>query len=90
MSPDQTSPSPVDGDRVADELAEIKVMAAHCDSCAARFAPRLLAALEVALALHKPTNHGDCWSCLDAFGERELFPCGEYQAISAALLGESP
>jgi hypothetical protein len=56
------------------------------DKLAARV-PRLLAALDEALAFHQAYD-GYCGGCLDAYGQGVKWPCDEYQAISRALLGE--
>ena len=53
----------------------------------------LLKVAEAALKFHQPYTSGEppyaqtgCGNCLDAYGEREEWPCDEYQAISAVLL----
>lgn len=58
----------------------------------ARDIPRLLAAVDAVLAVHRraPGHDGRdrCAWCRTSRGVREPWPCGEYQAISAELLGE--
>lgn len=55
--------------------------------------PYLLAALEAVLAAHRPTSGGDgkerCAWCREYYGERSIWPCGEYLTIKAKLLGEA-
>ena len=53
----------------------------------AHWAPRLLAAVEAVLKHHRPVEHSRyhtivCGIC------REIWPCGEVQAISRELLSE--
>ena len=55
--------------------------------------PRLLAAVEAVLAIHKPVHAylnspATCQHCLDASGDLDEWPCATYEAISRALLGE--
>jgi hypothetical protein len=58
----------------------------------ARDVPPLLAALDRVLAVHRPAPGHDgksrCAWCRTVSGIRELWPCGEYQAITAELVGE--
>lgn len=48
--------------------------------------PRLLAAVERVFAAHRNVD-GRCSYCRNHLGQRVKWPCGEYQAISQALLG---
>jgi len=58
--------------------------AVRCLMESAADVPCLLAAVEAA---HRPVS-GRCAWCREAGGQRMKWPCGEYQAISRALLGE--
>lgn len=49
--------------------------------------PRLLAAVEAVLKHHEPVDDGR-WHTIVCGRCRETWPCGEVQAISAALLGK--
>lgn len=53
---------------------------------------RLLAAIDAVLAFHRPVKRMTatlCSSCVSASGKHRLdWPCPEYAAITAALLGE--
>jgi hypothetical protein len=59
---------------------------------AARDVPRLLAAVDAALAHHEKHlatgTQSVCTGCLDAYGEPVEWPCEEYRAITRALTGE--
>lgn len=49
--------------------------------------PRLLAAVEAALAFHEEFD-GHCGSCCDAYGDPVEWPCEEFTDITAALAGK--
>lgn len=68
----------------ADERADIGLAAEDTGSSADHI-PRLAAALEAVLALHRPDREDSGWCAYDAFS----WPCREYREISAALLGEA-
>lgn len=58
------------------------------EPCTGHDALRLLDAVEAALKQHQPHQHGrDCVTCTSC-GHCGGWPCAEYRAISAALLGE--
>lgn len=79
--------------------AQVSAALGDADAYAARIAeaaslrdiPPLTAALEAVLALHQPIAYTGirCRSCFDAYGGRAVWPCAEYQAITAELPGES-
>ena len=86
-------------DRVAAYLNQVRergyrngvgvTTAARLSDTAAEDVPRLLAAVDEALAWHAPeTSRGRtvCISCTD-YDDHADWPCGEYEAISRALLG---
>ncbi len=79
-------------DPVASFLADVRMQAEDHHLVPGADARRLVAALDRVLAVHRraPGHDGKsrCAWCRTSSGVRELWPCGEYQAISAALLGE--
>ena len=82
-----------DTDPLAAELAAIEYRQENGDlrDFVTHDSPRLLAAVEAALKFHQPFTRGDevlCGACLDSYGEHDEWPCDEYRAITAALLGK--
>ena len=88
MPADSPAPEPL-----AAELAAIEYRQENGDlrDFVTHDSSRLLAAVERVLKFHQPFTRGDealCGACLDSYGEHEEWPCDEYRAITAELLGK--